>query len=67
MVIMAVDHVGMFVSHQHSFEFWTGAVTRYTSTLAFLTRFITHLCAPAFVFLMGTNQPVAVVIQGKSL
>ncbi|MEO7650709.1 MAG: heparan-alpha-glucosaminide N-acetyltransferase domain-containing protein [Bryobacteraceae bacterium] len=64
MVIMAVDHVSVFVSHQHSFEFWTGAITRYTSTLAFLTRFVTHLCAPGFFFLMGAG--IAMLSQSRT-
>ena len=56
MAVMALDHVSLFVHHQHSSEFWSGGVTRYDSALAFLTRFVTHLCAPGFFFLMGVGM-----------
>jgi uncharacterized membrane protein len=51
MVLMALDHVRLF--------FYTGTLVYSpvnldeTTTAAFLTRWITHLCAPAFVFLAG--------------
>jgi uncharacterized membrane protein len=56
MAVMALDHVSLFVHHQHSSEFWTGGWTKYTDALAFLTRFVTHLCAPGFFFLMGVGM-----------
>ena len=55
MVIMALDHVSFMVGRFHSGEMWAGLWTRYASPLAFLTRFITHLCAPGFFFLMGAG------------
>ena len=55
MVVMALDHVGLFVGRFHSNEMWAGAWTRYTSALPFLTRFVTHFCAPGFFFLMGAG------------
>src|SRR5688500_6657247 len=55
MVIMALDHVSFMVGRFHSAEMWAGLWTRYESPLAFLTRFITHLCAPGFFFLMGVG------------
>jgi uncharacterized membrane protein len=55
MVIMALDHASAFVARQHSSEFWGGVWTRYESAAAFLTRFVTHLCAPGFFFLMGAG------------
>lgn len=55
MVIMALDHVSFMVGRFHSGEMWAGLWTRYASPLAFLTRFITHLCAPGFFFLMGVG------------
>lgn len=55
MVVMAVDHVGLMVGRFHSQEMWAGAWTRYDSALPFLTRFITHFCAPGFFLLMGAG------------
>ena len=55
MMFMAIDHVNAYVSRQHGSEFWNGAVTVYSSSFAFLTRLITHLCAPGFFFLMGAG------------
>ena len=55
MVIMALDHVSFMVGRFHSGEMWAGLWTRYSSPIAFLTRFVTHLCAPGFFFLMGAG------------
>jgi uncharacterized membrane protein len=55
MVVMAVDHVSAFVARRHPAEFWGAAWTRYDSAAWFLTRFVTHICAPGFFFLMGAG------------
>lgn len=56
MVVMALDHVGLMVGRFHSQEMWAGAWTRYQSALPFLTRFVTHFCAPGFFLLMGAGM-----------
>lgn len=56
LAIMALDHASLFIHHRHSSEFWSGPFTQYTSALTFLTRFVTHLCAPGFFFLMGVGM-----------
>ena len=55
MVVMALDHVGLMVGRFHSQEMWAGAWTRYSSALPFLTRLVTHFCAPGFFLLMGVG------------
>ena len=56
-VFMALDHASYFVAHKHSTgEYWGGAFPVYDDSLAFMTRFITHLSAPGFFFLMGVGM-----------
>jgi uncharacterized membrane protein len=55
--LMALDHANHFIAQQHSpGEYWGGPFPVYRSTLAFLTRFVTHLSAPGFFFLMGVGM-----------
>lgn len=56
MVIMAVDHASYFVAKNHYYEFWGIAPPHYPDTVSFLTRFITHICAPGFFFMMGAGM-----------
>ncbi|MBL0744683.1 DUF1624 domain-containing protein [Chryseolinea lacunae] len=51
MIIMALDHVRDFFSYT---AFRPDDVTQ-TSVLLFFTRWITHLCAPTFIFLSGVS------------
>lgn len=55
MLFMAIDHASAFIARQHASEFWAGAMSSYSSAFPFLTRLITHLCAPGFFFLMGAG------------
>ena len=55
MVIMAWDHVSGFWNrfHQGS-EGVMGAMRPFLNTTWFLARFVSHYCAPTFIFLAGT-------------
>ncbi len=57
MALMALDHANYFIAQMHSSgEYWGGGVPQYASVLAFLTRLVTHYCAPGFFFLMGSGM-----------
>ncbi|HKH60630.1 MAG TPA: heparan-alpha-glucosaminide N-acetyltransferase domain-containing protein [Flavitalea sp.] len=53
MIIMALDHVRAYF-HSDAFLYSPTDLTR-TSMSLFFTRFITHYCAPVFVFLAGIS------------
>jgi uncharacterized membrane protein len=56
-VIMAIDHARGFIARNHPSEWWGRGLPDYGGdVLAFLTRLITHLCAPGFLFLMGIGM-----------
>jgi uncharacterized membrane protein len=55
MILMAIDHASLFIRRSHPFELWNMPITHYESAAAFLTRFVTHPCAPGFYFLMGAG------------
>jgi len=60
MVIMALDHVRDYFHYGSFFIDPTDLQT--TTPILFFTRFITHFCAPVFVFLAGTS---AMLYGGK--
>src|SRR6195256_5420522 len=63
MVIMMLDHTRDFV-HSGGLQFDPTDLTKTTVTL-FFTRWITHFCAPVFVFLAGTGAYLQFA-RGKS-
>ena len=56
MVLMAIDHASYFVAKVHWGEFWGLPIPDYGTGAAFLTRFVTHICAPGFFFVMGIGM-----------
>ena len=56
MVLMAIDHASYFIARVHSREMWGTPLPVYPDAVWFWTRWITHLCAPGFFFLMGMGM-----------
>ena len=65
MVLMALDHASYFVAKTHSHEFWGTAMPWYESTMPFLLRAVTHLCAPGFFLLMGVGMALFIAARTK--
>lgn len=62
MVVMAIDHASFFIARVHASEDWGRLPPFYEAhaggsiMLSFVTRWITHLCAPGFFMLMGAGM-----------
>jgi uncharacterized membrane protein len=63
MIIMALDHVRDYF-HKDAFLYNPLDLTQ-TNGAIFFTRWITHLCAPVFVFLAGTSAYLVGTRKGK--
>lgn len=55
MILMALDHCSAMVGRVHFSELWGVEFAGYPSMGWWLTRFLSHLCAPGFFFLMGMS------------
>jgi uncharacterized membrane protein len=63
MVLMVIDHASMAFDGSHLSEdsaMYPEAATMMLPAAEFLTRWLTHLCAPTFVFLAGTALALSV-------
>jgi uncharacterized membrane protein len=63
MVLMVIDHASMAFDGNHLSEdsaMYPGAATMALPAAEFFTRWITHICAPTFVFLAGTALALSV-------
>lgn len=56
MILMAIDHASFFIARVHAAEFWATPPPYYGSAGAFVTRWVTHLCAPGFFVHMGAGM-----------
>jgi len=72
MVLMVIDHASMAYDRNHVAEdsaLYAGASSMALPAAEFLTRWVTHICAPTFVFLAGTALALSVerrVAQGAN-
>jgi uncharacterized membrane protein len=61
MILMALDHASFINPYHVGGEGFFGNRPEYPDVLTFLTRFVTHFCAPAFLFLAGTAITLSTV------
>ncbi len=55
MIFMALDHASAMIGRVHFSEMWGVDFKGYPDIYWWFTRFISHLCAPGFFFLMGMS------------
>ncbi|MGH1337956.1 MAG: DUF1624 domain-containing protein [Aureispira sp.] len=55
MLLMALDHASAMIGRKHFSELWGVPFKGYPDLSWWLTRFLSHLCAPGFFFLMGMS------------
>ncbi len=55
MILMALDHASAMIARTHFFEIWGVDFSGYPDLGWWFTRFVSHLCAPGFFFLMGMS------------
>jgi uncharacterized membrane protein len=63
MVLMTIDHASMAFDAHHidnDSAMYSDALSTPLPAAEFFTRWMTHLCAPTFVFLMGTSLAISV-------
>ena len=64
---MAIDHARGFIARNHPGEFWGSPLPDYQGDwVAFLTRLVTHLCAPGFMFLMGAGAALFATSRARA-
>lgn len=66
MLLMALDHASYFIARVHPSEFWSVPLPAYAGALGFLTRFVSHLCAPGFFFLTGLGMMLFADSRGRA-
>jgi uncharacterized membrane protein len=65
--LMAIDHARGFIAKNHPGEFWGRPLPDYGGdALAFLTRLVTHPCAPGFFFLMGAGMALLAAARAEA-
>ena len=66
MILMMLDHVSMaFDAHHFSADSVSTFKDALPGAFEFITRWVTHLCAPTFVFLAGTALAISVASRTK--
>jgi uncharacterized membrane protein len=63
MIFMALDHVRDYFHYKAML--YDPTDLGHTTVILFFTRFITHYCAPAFMFLSGTSAWLVGKRKGK--